>query len=233
MNSKIELFKLFNNLYEFNNGTKNGELLKTLDIMYKNNFNALQEITKEKIIETNISYIQLLEILQQITNQDYLLYYLLIHFNVRNMDLIIKFTNDSVLINDVMNNKINQNILFYNNEKKLVYVRNDYKTQKKYGFKLHYITDEMFLKYCEDLTHEKLIFTNRSGKSKSSDEITRFIKITGNKIFKNSNLNQQLIYKIIVKHFEDLNDNSNLKRISHNRGHTRETQEYYYSGQKI
>ena len=170
-----------------------------------------------------------MDLLEQSKDRDYLILYLLINFNTRNKDLIALYTNNKKRILHVLNQECTDNILYFQDNGKLMYIRGDYKTVRRYGIQGHIIDDPYFISLIKKKSNNTYLLNNRNNKPYTANEINKLLKSIGNKYIKDSNLNQQLIYKIIVDHFEKLNDNQNLKLIANNRGHQRETQEGYYS----
>ena len=60
-----------------------------------------KERTKTQTKETLVSYQDLVSLLKKLNGMDYMLLYLLTEYGVRNMDLIIDYTNDKNVINGV------------------------------------------------------------------------------------------------------------------------------------
>lgn len=195
-----------------------------------------QSKTKMKEYLTDgLTYEKLIEILntakEQKNYQDYILFYLLIFVNVRNLDLII--INKQNMSLTELKKKFNIKIFNYiqkKNNTSYEYVRNIFKTKSKYGIKTNLIEDEFFIESIKNIKDDEYIFTNRNNKPYEQNEINKFIIATFRKYNKDiTNINQQIIYQIILKYYEDLNDNEKVKEMRNNRGHQAEIQEHYYS----
>ena len=92
--------------------------------------------------------------------KEYVVMYLLIHLNVRNMDLVVVAQKDAT----------DSNNYFIIEPKHILFVRNAYKTAKKYGTKTNKIVDKKFRFAVEQL----------NGLLTDNDHLTRQIKeITG------------------------------------------------------
>jgi archaellin len=139
---------------------------------------------------------------------DYIINFLLINYNVRNLDLDFQITTK---IGDATNEEINYMVLMPN---KCMYIRNRYKTSKSYGSKTHKITDERF-----NFAVRKVY---QSIKKSDTDEYINPIipnpATVGYRVqsatFKA--LGEGAYAKICIHHFRD--DLDTLKRICDNRG---------------
>jgi hypothetical protein len=215
-NSKIDLLKTYKYIYEFKKKSSKpiaAELLKY--------FNTLDnKETNKKLLEDLITYAELMKLYNKLEGVEYLLYYLIINFNVRNMDLIIFYTNkpDEADKKDI-------NLLHFNNEGNLIYTRNNYKTARTYGQKTHIIKDNKFIKILKGLKINEYIFKNRTGKPRTYNEMNKYISSIGTR-YGVKGMNQQNIYKIILNNTNDYNEMTNR---STNRGHSLTTQGEYYT----
>ena len=133
-------------------------------------------------------------------NKDYksfVILYLLLNYNTRNKDLVLRVVNDEADINQ------KENFLLIR-EKDVVYIRNDYKTNDKYGTKRDVIVAKKFFNAVQDL--DSLLEDNGN--------LDRQVKKITNGI------NQSTMFKMLVA------QNNNLKSIakaSKNRGTNMET----------
>ena len=226
-NNKIEYLKIFKYLLQFSN-KKFDKVDKQLNIYF--GLNEKQRPTKNKEIlkDSNINFGELLQFLHKLKGQDYIIYYLLIQYNVRNADLIIEYTDDKQLINSVLSGKEKKNII-YINDGVINYIRTDYKTASKYGIQQHQTKDEDLIKYLQEQTINEGLFKNTKGKAYKINEISNYIKAISNRLHKGANLTQQTVYKILVDYFESENDYKRLKQITKNRGHSLDIQSKNYS----
>jgi len=127
----------------------------------------------------------------------FVILYLLINYNTRNKDLVVRVVKDEADLNK------DKNFLFIR-DKDVVYIRNDYKTRERYGGKRDVIKAKKFFKAVQEV--ETLLINN--------DNLDRQVKdVTGG-------INQSTLFKILI------NKNNNLKSIakaSKNRGTNMET----------
>jgi len=200
--------------------------INIVDRELKNNkiyMNNQKSLINKNLINNSIKFNDLISILKKTKNNNhYIIFYLLINFNVRNMDLIIKKIDDEAQI------KQNENYLYFKNGS-LIYHRGNYKTLKKYGIKKQIIKNEKFINIIKSIDNNNYILLNSLNKPYTNNTIQKYIISIGNLYFKNSNLNQSLIYKIILDHYTQKKDLLRLEKIADNRGHNHETQKVYYS----
>lgn len=179
------------------------------------------------IIDANTTYEQLKTALEEANGTDYLLFYILLNYNVRNADLIIQ----PILSKDkkAKLNKDDNFIILTRNKAK--YLRQDYKTKSKYGTKEHIIEDKKFIKILKNVIEDgnKMLFINNMKKPVEANGMSKFVKQRFNKSILSSNLTQATIYKIILQHHEDNGDFKAMRLIADNRGHNPTTQETEYS----
>jgi len=226
-NNKIGYLKIFKYLLQFSN-KKFDKVDKQLNIYFELNEKERPEKNKEILKDSNISFGELLQFLHKLKGQEYIIYYLLIQYNVRNADLIMEYTDDKRLINSVLSGKEKKNIIYINNGI-INYIRTDYKTSKKYGIQQHQTKDEDLIKYLQEQPINKGLFKNTKNAPYKISEISNYIKSISNRLSKGANLTQQIIYKIIVEYFESENDYKRLKQITKNRGHSMDVQSKNYS----
>ena len=181
----------------------------------------------QQIIHANTTYDQLINALRDANGTDYLLFYILINYGVRNADLII--TPLPSKDKKTKLNKTDNFIILSRNTAK--YVRQDYKTVAKYGTQEHIIENQKFIKILKNVIADgnKNIFVNTMGNSIPANDFSKYIKSRFNKYIPNSNLTQSTIYKIILQHYEQLGDLKAMREFANTRGHTPATQETEYS----
>jgi len=226
-NSKIDYLKLYKYLLEYNKKPIT-KIEKTINQYIKINNDNKAKTNENLINESQMTFDKLNDLLDILTGQNYLLYFILLNFNTRNQDLIIENTNKKKIINEVLKDKINKNIIF-KSKNEYIYIRNDYKTKSQYGVKKHVINDPKFIEIIEDFPINEPLFKNRTGQGYKTNQISNLIKAVGNKYIKNSNLSQQLIYKIVNNHYETNNDHKKILEIAANRGHSLDVQKSNYS----
>ena len=151
---------------------------------------------------------------------DYIINYLILYYNVRNLDLVFEIVN---LKRETVDT--NKNYLWVTN-KKVVFIRNIYKTAKVYNQKVNVITDIKFItamKRVRDL--QKLDF--------ESGIIIKNINQLGYYIQKATynNLGEGNYLKIVLNHYR--NDFNMIKEISKNRGTSIDTLSEFYDLKSI
>jgi len=129
--------------------------------------------------------------------KNFVILYLLMNYNTRNKDLVVKVVNDESDINP------NENFLFIR-DKDVIYIRNDYKTKNRYGSKRDVIKSKKLFNAVKEV--DSLLENNNN--------LDRQVKKVTNGI------NQSTMFKMLVA------SNNNLKGIqkaSKNRGTNMET----------
>jgi len=121
--------------------------------------------------------------------------YLFLTYTLRNMDLVATVVKSKKQTNDTEN-------FFILGRKRVIYLRNKYKTADKYGTKSHVITNPKFVTAISHL----------SDLLKPTDNIDRVVKKITADI---GGITESTILKIVLKYSNNMN---NLKKISHNRG---------------
>jgi len=125
----------------------------------------------------------------------YAIMYLFLTYTVRNKDLVAKVVKSKKETNDTDN-------FFIVGRKRVIYLRNKYKTADKYGTKSHVITNSKFHTAISKLDH--LL--------KEDQNIDRVIKNITAGI---GGITQSTIAKVVLRHNNTMNG---LRRISRNRG---------------
>ena len=129
--------------------------------------------------------------------KNFVILYLLMNYNTRNKDLVVKVVNDESDINP------NENFLFIR-DKDVIYIRNDYKTKNRYGSKRDVIKSKKLFNAVKEV--DSLLENNNN--------LDRQVKKVTNGI------NQSTMFKMLVA------SNNNLKGIqkaSKNRGTNMDT----------
>jgi hypothetical protein len=134
---------------------------------------------------------------------EYVVNFLILNFQVRNMDLNFKIISQLVNATDL---KLNYMIPM---KSKVYYVRNKYKTADTYGPKQDVITDPDFI-----VAIKRIQAMNKDGyNAVIPNENTLAYRVQS---LSYQNLGEGAMFKIIVNHFR--NDLDELKKISANRG---------------
>lgn len=145
----------------------------------------------------------------------YMVNYLLLNFNIRNMDFRLKIVFDRKEMGDKSINYI------YVVNTKVFFVRNIYKTAKTYGSKENAISNQKFRKAVLEFSggYPTYFFTNKQG------EMITETNHLGAIIPKYTigNYNESEIFKMCVREIHRKGDLNRLKRLSKNRGTALET----------
>ena len=129
--------------------------------------------------------------------KSFVILYLLMNYNTRNKDLVVKVVNDESDINP------NENFLFIR-DKDVIYIRNDYKTKNRYGSKRDVIKSKKLFNAVKEVDS---LLENNNNLDRQVKAVTKGI-------------NQSTMFKMLVA------SNNNLKGIqkaSKNRGTNMET----------
>jgi len=150
---------------------------------------ALLQQKKNEKLKSNLPDIDFKQMLSKYyRDKDYksfVILYLLLNYNTRNKDLVLRVVNNEDDINP------NENFLFIR-DKDVVYIRNDYKTNDTYGTKRYIIKSKKFFTAVQEL--DSLLIDN--------DNLDRQVKkVTGG-------INQSTLFKMLVS------KNNNLKSIA-------------------
>lgn len=158
--------------------------------------------------------------------QSYIINYLLINYNVRNLDLDLILTDDMKEYHK-LGKKGNENVLFVGKNNAVYYYRNQYKTAKTYGAKVIKLSSVKLAKSIKAYISQQQAITNgdiyllslqngnRSGRDSLSHYITKFTY---------QGLTESDIMKIIVtEKVKSIADYNKLEKISRNRGTAIET----------
>lgn len=208
--------------------TKNGFVTVAIQVKRMNNkditdltdyretlkVSILTEIKKKNsaLLEILPEYSDLVEYTERLFDTgDYVgfvINYLLLNYNVRNLDLDFKITTK---LNDSTDEQTNYMVIM---PSKVLYIRNRYKTKETYGSKTHKITDEKFT-----FAIKKIYQTIK--KSDSEEYINPIIPNVGTIGYRIQSLTYKSLgegayVKIAINHFRD--DVDTLQRISDNRG---------------
>ena len=217
---KVETIKQM--LQLLNAITPSKSLKNAIEIYSKKTNDYYKNKTTDTLADTKITYNDLKSLLtrKDIDDNDYVLFYILLNYGVRNMDLVIDLqehtdTNNYMLVND----------------KSIRYVRNSYKTFAKYGTLKISIKTPRFVKIIKSYVYSKrqALFINNKKDAVQSDDMTNFINTRFNKYLKSGErISESLTYKIINNHYSKSNDTSKQIKISKSRGHDLNTQAKFY-----
>lgn len=140
---------------------------------------------------------------------DYILNYLLLELQVRNKDLNFKIVTKK---KEIIDDTINYIWLNYRH-KKVVYVRNDYKTNETYGKKTNVLTEPKLLHALNKVLLCQKHDEDKGKLIKNEDHIGYYVKQA---TYKNIGEGQYL--KVIINDARERSDTQMLTTISENRG---------------
>jgi hypothetical protein len=157
----------------------------------------------------------------------YIVNYLMIHLNVRNLDILLMILDSK---NKISDHNINYLIL---NESYILYIRHTYKTYNTYGRKINRITNEKFtkaLKFIYKKREEQAIYPFLLYNESYTEPLTKENISTYVKRMSIDQLGEGQIAKVMI-HDADLKDNTmnKLNKISNNRGTSVSTLTEHYN----
>jgi len=215
---KVEMVKQFLQIVNKLKPSKSVE--NAIAIYTKKTNDYYKNKTKDELSATSLTYKDLKSLLtnKNVSDNDYLLFYLLFSYGVRNKDLIISLQNTE------------GNYMIVNN-KSIRYVRNDYKTYDKYGTLTISIKNPRFIniikKYQED--GKQHLFENNKKMPYNHDDMTNYINSRYNHYLNTEErISEGLIYKIINNYYSQKKDTKKQVAIARSRGHDLATQEKFY-----
>ena len=195
--------------------------LKTAIGLYTKKTNEYyKDKTQKQLLNTSITYKQLASLLKDknVEDNDFVLFYLLISYGIRNMDLVISLTGQE------------GNYMLWN-DKSIRYVRTDYKTFDKYGMKKIGIKHPRFVKIIKQyiMNGKQYLFVNNKNNPYNSDDMTNYINSRFNHYLNtDERISESLIYKIVNNYYAENKDTKSQIKLADNRGHDLATQEKHY-----
>jgi len=215
---KVEMVKQFLQIVNKLKPSKSVE--NAIAIYTKKTNDYYKNKSKEELSATSLTYKDLKSLLtnKKVSDNDYLLFYILFMYGVRNKDLIISLQNTE------------GNYMIVNN-KSIRYMRNDYKTYDKYGTLTISIKNPRFIniikKYQED--GKQHLFENNKKMPYNHDDMTNYINSRYNHYLNTEErISEGLIYKIINNYYSQKKDTKKQVSIARSRGHDLATQEKFY-----
>ena len=221
--SKLPLLNIAIMLYK-NKNNSNNRLVTYREKLYDEKNNNQADKNKMILENSNATYDDLIRALNEAKNTDYVLFYLLQNYNLRNLDLILKLITDKKELNKT------DNFLLLTQHQAIIYI-NNYKTKDYYGEKIFKITDEKFrniIKLLIEMGNDYVLET-RGGNPYNQNTMGKYIKARYKVYIDNSNLSQSVIYKIIQNKAEQDGNIKEIFKMSKNRGHLPQTALTSYS----
>jgi hypothetical protein len=191
---------------------KNKELFDAVDKKIREDKRSLQ-VSKNGVLDKTLpTYKELKTAIKNETNpKKYIVSFLMFKLTCRNMDIALA----DLHAKPKENYDENRNHLIIDGEK-VIFIRNKYKTVKKYGVKKNVINvkkfTEMVKKFLGD-AEKKSLFSQRNGGEITGSAIASYLKK-----FIVLGLNENGIVKIVLKHADESGSYNMLRNISNNRG---------------
>jgi hypothetical protein len=184
------------------------KLLKYTNKPYKEAYNQLRNyyiemlkgdtILSSEIIENSLfNYTNLIELLNSTNGSDYLLLYLLINFPIPNQEALTLYSNDKIIIKEALEKTSEENILHFNTDGNVVYIRGFYSAISIYTIESYVITDKKFIKILLNKQSNSYININSNNQPIKNQSIDNHLFKIGNRYIKNSNLSTSVIYNIV------------------------------------
>ena len=191
---------------------KNKELFDAVDKKIREDKRSLQ-VSKNGVLDKTLpTYKELKTAIKNETNpKKYIVSFLMFKLTCRNMDIALA----SVHAKPKENYDENRNHLIIDGEK-VIFIRNKYKTVKKYGVKKNVINVKRFTEMIKTFlgdSEKKPLFSQRNGGEITGSAIASYLKK-----FIVLGLNEGQIVKIVLKHADESGSYNMLRNISNNRG---------------
>jgi hypothetical protein len=178
------------------------------------------QIKKNGELNTNLpSYKEVNDAVKKAAGVKYIVSFLMLKVNTRNQDIALidlhKSNKDNPIDIDELD-KTRNHIILPSGFERAIYIRNVYKTAKKYGQKRNIIKVKQFINTVKDVMGDKTtmpLFSRRDGGKITTSSIGSYLKkyvVLG--------LNEGEIMKIVLKHIDDKGSYDMLRRVSNNRG---------------
>ena len=191
---------------------KNKDAFDAVDKKIREDKRTLQVSKNGTLDKTLPSYKELKTAIKNETNpKKYIVSFLMFKLTCRNMDIALSDLHAT----PKENYDENRNHLIVDGSK-IIFIRNRYKTVKKYGVKTNIINvkkfTEMVKKYLGD-AEKKPLFSQKNGGEITGSSIASYLKK-----FIVLGLNEGQIVKIVLKHADESGSYNMLRTISNNRG---------------
>jgi len=191
---------------------KNKELFDAVDKKIREDKRSLQ-VSKNGVLDKTLpTYKELKTAIKNETNpKKYIVSFLMFKLTCRNMDIALA----DLHAKPKENYDENRNHLIIDGEK-VIFIRNKYKTVKKYDVKKNVINVKKFTEMVKTFlgdSEKKALFSQRNGGEITGSAIASYLKK-----FIVLGLNEGQIVKIVLKHADESGSYNMLRNISNNRG---------------
>jgi len=167
------------------------EYRKKLNENHYDNKQKSNEVLKENLPSLNTLQEFTTQLYKEKKYTDFIINYIMLNFNTRNMDLDLTLISNKKFANDSIN-------YIYKTNKYLLLVRNDYKTRDRYGVKKTKIYNANMMRAFKELLGndaEHTLLTQRTNINKYIQDKTfngmgegRYVKVVLNDYYKNGNI---------------------------------------------
>lgn len=191
---------------------KNKDAFDAVDKKIREDKRSLQ-VSKNGVLDKTLpTYKELKTAIKNETNpKKYIVSFLMFKLTCRNMDIALA----DLHAKPKENYDENRNHLIIDGEK-VIFIRNKYKTVKKYGVKKNVINVKKFTDMMKTFlgdAEKKALFSQRNGGEITGSAIASYLKK-----FIVLGLNEGQIVKIVLKHADESGSYNMLRNISNNRG---------------
>ena len=207
--TRHSVFVIAKKLFEYE---KNKDAFDAVDKKIREDKRTLQVSKNGNLDKTLPTYKELkTAIKNEMDSKKYIVSFLMFKLTCRNQDIALA----DLHAKPKENYDENRNHLIVDGSK-IIFIRNRYKTVKKYGVKTNIINvkkfTEMVKKYLGD-SEKKALFSQRNGGEITGSAIASYLKK-----FIVLGLNEGQIVKIVLKHADESGSYNMLRNISNNRG---------------
>lgn len=196
ISNKMVLMKILLKLLKFQNKPyieAYNQLRKYYIEMLKDN----TVLSNETIEKSLFNYTNLIGLLNTTNDSDYLLLYLLIKFPMSNQEALTLYTNDKIIIKETLEKTSEENILHFDSEGNVVYIRGYYSAISIYTIESYIITDIKFKNILLTKQNNSYICINSNNQPIKNQSIDKHLFKIGNKYINKSNLSTSIIYNIV------------------------------------
>ena len=211
-NTGHSVFVIFKKIFPYE---KHKEKMDKLDEMIRKRKRELQIKKNGVLKETIPTYSEVNLAVKHETNpKKYITSFLMLKVNTRNQDIVLTDLHANIEDESKLDKTRNHLILKENN--KVLFIRNKYKTVKKYGVKRNVIGVRKFADMVREILKDSSmipLYSTKTGGPIISQSVGSYIRK-----FVVMNLNEGVIMKIVLQYIDDRGSYSELRRVSNNRG---------------
>ena len=207
--TRHSVFVIAKKLFEYE---KNKDAFDAVDKKIREDKRTLQVSKNGNLDKTLPTYKELKNAIKnEMDSKKYIVSFLMFKLTCRNQDIALA----DLHAKPKENYDENRNHLIVDGSK-IIFIRNRYKTIKKYGVKTNIINVKKFTEMVKkflDNSEKKALFSQRNGGEITGSSIASYLKK-----FIVLNLNEGQIVKIVLKHADETGSYNMLRTISNNRG---------------